>query len=110
MTKEKSLIVPKENIFRKLLKIIKNIFMPKNKNEDISTVNKHKEAKRESFIDSLQESNKNEKIIEKVSKDINILYNMSVEELRELNRVIKIKQNNLNNKVLELKLKIKNFN
>lgn len=111
MSKDKSLIILKENsVFSNIVKFIKGIFSKKNKSENETNVYNYVEEKqKEMFLSNLQESTKAEQNIEKVMTDTTIVYNMSIQELKNLNNSIKIKQDILNQRVRELKAQIANL-
>ena len=101
----------KDNIIKRILEFIKNIFAKKNETKYITTGNLQNENDtRRTFKGGLQEFNNSEALIEKVSKNTSILYNMSLIEIKQLNKAIQKKQESLNQNIMELRMQIANFN
>lgn len=112
MSKDKNLvIIKKEKFFDKILKFFKGIFLKKNMEENLTTSNVDRneivEHKNEFLKEiSVKEDKEEIGLIEKVEKNINLLNNMSLEELNQLNEVLNHQQSILDNKVKQLKNEI----
>ena len=109
MEDKKSLIVYKENIFTKIKKFFINIFSKRNKelefvvetvpNESYIGNTKNKFNEYISFKENKEELN----LINSVRNNLNILQNMSMDELNKVEDAIKNRQNFVNKKISKLK-------
>lgn len=114
MSKEEKSLVPikKESFITRIFKFIKNIFVK----EKVNSVNIHTETEKavksdsnkKDFIKSIsfREDEETNKIIKKIKEDKSKLYDMSLDELTDINERLKERLQFMHKKIETLKTEI----